>query len=276
MSAVTAPAFDLDRYLQRIGYSGQRLPSYDTLRAIHFDHALSIPFENLNPLLGWPVQLDRMSLERKLVHEGRGGYCYEQNLLFRHALEAMGFLVTGLAARVMWNVPDGVVLPRTHMLLRVEVDNQSYIADVGFGGLTLTAPLRLEAEVEQSTPHEQFRLIRDGTELVLQANLGGTWKSLYRFTLDPQLHADYEMANWYVSRHPQSRFVNGLLAARAASDRRHALNNNEYSVHHLGGGTDRRVLAAASEIREILEGPFGINLPSAPELNTVLTRICEM
>src|SRR5262245_13865115 len=213
--------FNLKAYLNRVGFSGVASPTLQTLQQLHLRHAQTIPFENLNPLLGWTVQLDPASLEQKLVHEGRGGYCYEQNLLFKHVLESIGFKVTGLAARVVWNSPPDAVLPRTHMLVRVDLEGQAYIADVGFGGLTLTAPLLLEAGIEQSTPHESFRLMRDGEEFIMQVNLAGAWKPLYRFTLQEQLQPDYEMANWYVSRHPKSRFVNGLIVARPAPDRRY-------------------------------------------------------
>ena len=159
------------------------------------------------------------------------------------------------------------------MLLRVDLDGRPYIADVGFGGLTLTAPLRLEADAEQSTPHGPFRLKAQGDEFVLQAKLAGDWKNLYSFTLQEQLLPDYEMANWYVSRHPQSRFVTRLIAARSAHDRRYALSNNEFAVHFLDGRTERRTLTKASELRAVLEGPIGVNLPEGPELDAALQRL---
>src|SRR5258706_13268600 len=155
-------AIDLDAYFRRIGYSGERTPTLDTLRALQCRHTEAIPFENLNPLLGWPVRLDAASLEQKLVRDGRGGYCFEQNLLFLHVLKALGFSVLGLAARVLWNVPAGVITSRSHMLLRVDIGEEPYIADVGFGGQVLTGPLRLEPDTEQATPHEPFRLLRAG------------------------------------------------------------------------------------------------------------------
>ncbi len=96
---------DLDAYFQRIGYDGERTPTLATLRAIHARHATMIPFENLSPLLRQPVRLDLSSLQDKLIHQGRGGYCFEHNLLLRAALLALGFQVRGLAARVRWNVP---------------------------------------------------------------------------------------------------------------------------------------------------------------------------
>ena len=267
------PAFDIEAYFKRIGYSGTPSPTLETLQQLHLRHPQSIPFENLNPFLRWPVNLDASSLQEKLIHNGRGGYCYEQNLLFRHVLQTIGFDVVGLAARVSWNTAEDVVLPRTHMLLRVNLAQQSYIADVGFGGLTLTTPLRLETNVEQRTPHEPFRLIADGTEFVLQAKLGDSWKTLYRFTLEEQLLPDYEMANWYVSCHPQSRFVNRLIVARTAPDRRYALLNNEFKTHDLTGKTESRILHTVADIRATLEGPLGLTLPSGGELDKALLRL---
>src|SRR5690242_20548060 len=113
---------DIDAYLRRIGYAGglrsadvahtsgasithgsSLAPTLDSLRALHLHHAQSIAFENLDSLSGRPPNLDLPSLERKLVYDGRGGYCFEQNLLFSHVLREIGFRVTGLAARVLWN-----------------------------------------------------------------------------------------------------------------------------------------------------------------------------
>jgi len=265
--------FDLDAYLERIGYSGPRSATIGTLEAIHARHPRAIPFENLNPLLGWPVRLDPASLQQKLVREGRGGYCFEQNLLLYHALQTLGFAVRGLAARVRWNAPEGVVRARTHMLLLVDLDDGPYVADVGFGGLTLTAPLRLQPDIEQATPHEPFRLIRAGDAFEMQAQVRGAWGSLYRFDLQEQLQPDYELANWYVSNHPESQFVTALIAARADRDRRYALRNNELTVHHVNGRSERHVLTSAASVRAALADAFGLTLPVGPELDAALERL---
>ena len=267
------PGFDLDAYLERIGYSGSRRATLDTLAAIHLDHARAIPFENLNPLLRWPVRLDVQTLQQKLVRGGRGGWCFEQNLLLRHALQALGFQVTGLAARVLWNAPEGTLGARSHMLLLVDLDGSPLIADVGFGGLSLTGPLRLQPDVEQATPHEPFRLVRAGDAFVMQAKIGDAWKALYRFDLHEQLLPDYEVANWYLSNHPESHFVNGLTAARADLDRRYALRNTELAVHHTNGTTERRLLTTVAELRSTLEEVIRVTLPDAPELTAALERL---
>jgi N-hydroxyarylamine O-acetyltransferase len=266
-----ASAFDLDAYLARIGYNGPRTATMDVLRELHLRHPQAIAFENLNPLLGWPVALDTVSLQRKLVHDGRGGYCFEQNLLFAHGLTAMGFRVTGLAARVTYNAPVGSITPRGHMLLRIELDGEVLIADVGFGGLTMTGPLVLKTDVEQATPHEPFQLIGDGEAFVVQARIQDRWVSLYRFGLEPQYLVDYELTSWYLSHHPASFFITTLIAARPDTDRRYALRNNLFSTYFSDGRSEQRALAV-SELRLVLGTAFGLRLPDSPELTAALAR----
>ncbi|HEX7011786.1 MAG TPA: arylamine N-acetyltransferase [Steroidobacteraceae bacterium] len=265
--------FDLGSYLRRIGYAEQPVPTLETLRKIHERHPHAIAFENLNPLLRIPVRLDEASLVKKILHGRRGGYCYEHNLLLKRALEEIGFEVTGLAARVLLNRPEDAITPRTHMLLRVDLDEETWIADVGFGGMTLTAPLRLIEDEAQSTPHEPFRVVRFHSDYLLQTQVRTEWRTLYRFNLEEQHLPDYEVANWYLSNNPESHFVTGLIAARSSPGRRYALRNNELAVHELGGKTTRTRLTTAGELRECLERTFGLELPEVPELGRTLERI---
>jgi N-hydroxyarylamine O-acetyltransferase len=271
----TPDVIDLNAYFQRIGHSGDRSPTLTTLQAIHLCHAKAIAFENLNPLLKQPVLLDLESLQRKLIHERRGGYCFEQNLLLRSVLLTLGFQVTGLAARVLWGLPKGSIMPLTHMLLRIDLDGETYIADVGFGGLTLTSPLSLKPDFQQSTPHELFRLIVEGSAHVMQAFVGQEWKSLYRFDLHEQQLPDYEVSNWYISTHPNSLFVNSLIAARPDSERRYALRNNQLVIHHLDGPNERKILNTATELRSVLEDLFQLELGAIANLDAVLQWIVE-
>jgi N-hydroxyarylamine O-acetyltransferase len=265
--------FELDAYLARIGYSGPRTPTFDTLEAVHALHPAAIPFENLNPLLGWPVSLDVDSLQAKLVAGGRGGWCFEHNTLFRHALETLGFSVTSLAARVLWNAPpDSPIGPRSHMLLLVDLGGSLYIADVGFGGNVLTAPLRLQPDIVQLTPHEPHRLLPLGNGFVLEASLGGEWKPFYRFTTEPQFPADYEVSNWYLCHHPSSFFRQMLMGARATADGRYALRNNTLAIHR-NNKTEKRTLTDAGALRSSLENDFALQLPESSELAAMLDRI---
>ena len=266
-----ADGVDIDAYFRRIGYMGPRTPTLETLAGIHLRHPQAIAFENLDPLLKRPISLLREGLESKLLHAGRGGWCFEQNLLLRDVLKDLGFRVTGLAARVMWNVPEGTVHARSHMLLKIEgLDAATYIADVGFGGLTLTAPLLLVPDVEQTTPHETFRLTRSGDSYILQARVREAWKPLYTFDLQPQLLVDYQVSNWHLEHHPESPFVNNLMVARVEPDRRYALFNNRLATHHLGGDTEQNTLSTATQMRQALEQVFQIKLPDDPGLGGLL------
>ncbi|TIU63722.1 MAG: arylamine N-acetyltransferase, partial [Mesorhizobium sp.] len=214
--------FDLDGYFARIGYGGPADASLATLQALHAAHPRAIPFENIDALMGVSVGLDVASLQDKIFRQGRGGYCFEHNLIFMHALGALGFTVSGLAARVLWGQPDDAVTARSHMLLRIELGGRTYTGDVGFGGLMLTAPLLLEAGLEQQTPHETFRLVETGGQFRLQAEIGDDWRTLYRFDLGQAYEVDYRVASHFLSTHPSSHFLSTLVAALALPDRRYA------------------------------------------------------
>jgi N-hydroxyarylamine O-acetyltransferase len=265
---------DLNSYFQRIGYTdGPRAATLDTLRALHLHHAQAIAFENLDPLSGRPVKLDLASLEDKLVQGGRGGYCFEHNLLFSHVLREIGFRVTGLAARVLWNAPEDAVRPRGHMLLRVDLGAETYIADVGFGGQTLTGPLQLVTDVVQTTPHEPYRLLEHEGDFVLQTQMHDSWKSLYRFDLQRQFQVDYEVSSWYLCNHPQSPFVTNLMAARPVPGGRYGLFNNQLTVHRLNGHTEQHRLGSADQIRAALQTHFGLRLPADSSLDAAIERL---
>jgi N-hydroxyarylamine O-acetyltransferase len=275
---------NLDAYFERIAYAGPRRADLQTLHALHLAHTQSIPFENLSPFFGMEVRLDVPSLLDKFARQRRGGYCYEHNLLFQHVLHALGFCARGLAARVRWNVPEDRLTPRSHMLLLVEIGGAQYIADTGFGGLTLTAPLRLETGIEQDTPHGPFRLLRDerkgeGKDRAeydayrLEACLGGEWKILYVFDLQPQVLPDYEVSSWYLSHHPQSIFTTGLLAALPAIDGRHALRNNIYTFHGRDGRQEKKMLETVDELKDVFERIFRIRMPDLPDADRRLEKL---
>jgi N-hydroxyarylamine O-acetyltransferase len=265
--------FDLDGYCRRIGYDGPRQPTLDTLRAIHRLHPQALPFENLAVVLRRPVAIDADSLQRKLIAEGRGGYCFEQNMLLRLALEALGFTVTALTARVRYMVPEHVVTPLTHMLLKVDVGGEAYAVDVGFGANTMTGPLRLISGLEQETPHEPFRLTESDGRWLAEVKIREAWAPLYRFSLEPQHQPDLDLGNWFMSTQPKSRFYNDLVVTRVRPDGRIALNNNQLTVHRLSGASERRVLETESELRAALTGLFGLTLPDDPGLSAALNRI---
>jgi N-hydroxyarylamine O-acetyltransferase len=205
---------DFDAYLERIGLDGG---APVTLHSVHRAHATSIPFENLDSHRGIPVSLAQEDLERKMVDERRGGYCFEQNLLLAAALEHLGLRVEPMLARVRVGVPPGTVRPRAHLALRVtDEDGSVWHADVGFGVGTLLEPIPFGPD--PSARHEQsgwsFRVIAESAgDLVLQTLRESGWSDMYALETRPVPLIDIETSNWWVCTHPRSPFVFGLIAS---------------------------------------------------------------
>ena len=269
-----AMTLDLDAYFERIGYSGPVSPGLDTLKALHRLHPQAISFDGLSPFLGDPVNLEIDALQEKLVQRRRGGYCFEQNVLFWEVLKRIGFHVTGLTARVRLNWPADVITPRGHMALLVALPEGHYIADVGYGKLTLTAPCRLQANVEQSTPHEPVRIIELGDGIsALQARLAAEWKTLYTFGLEEAFLPDYAVLNWYYSTHPESPFLTSLMMGRPQPGARHALLNRRYSVQDLTGRSEVRELGSVYQLRQALIDGFGVDIAHTKTLDGRFQRL---
>ena len=253
---------NLEKYFARIGYEGPRAATLEVLQAIHRLHPGAIPFENLNPLTRRAVKLDPESVERKLVTERRGGYCFEQNALFANVLMQLGFRITPLLARVLWGRESDAVPPRTHMVLRIDIGADAWIADVGFGSVTLTAPLRLATGLAQPTPLGTFRLAdaaRDALYLEVQAR-DESWARVYRFDLQPVEWIDYETSNWYTSTSPDSIFASNLMVCRVLPETRVTLLNDQLNERAANGEiVSERRLASADELAACLRDRFGLN-----------------
>ncbi|MBC2619432.1 MULTISPECIES: N-hydroxyarylamine O-acetyltransferase [Citrobacter] len=250
----------LNAYFARIGWSGSANVNIETLRALHLLHNSAIPFENLDVLLPREMQLDDASLEEKLVTARRGGYCFEQNGLFERALREIGFTVRSLLGRVVLANPLSLP-PRTHRLLLVELQGEQWIADVGFGGQTLTAPIRLQADVAQHTPHGEYRLIQEGEDWILQFLHHEHWQSMYRFDLVMQHQSDYLMGNFWSAHWPQSHFRHHLLMCRHLPDGgKFTLTNFHFTHYQDGHAVEQINLPDVASLYALLQARFGLGV----------------
>ncbi len=246
--------FDLPAYLERIGLTGA--PS---MAEMHRAHVTRIPFENLDPLVGIPVSLEPEVIAAKLVDGGRGGYCFEHNLLFKTALEALGVGVEPILARVRNGRPPLPAGPLTHLLLRVQYEEAVWHADVGFGQGTLLEPIPFGP----GGPYEQsgwrYRVVSEASDLVLQTGTVDGWRDLYAFTPEPAEPIDIEVNNWFTCTHPDSRFVRRLLVTRHDED-----------------GSRTTLSDFAGELTLRTEAPTGDQVPPTPvERETVPELIRE-
>jgi N-hydroxyarylamine O-acetyltransferase len=251
----------IDAYFARIGYRGSRAPTLETLNEIVRAHVQTIPFENIDVVLGKPIELAIERIVHKLVHERRGGYCFEQNTLLLHVLTELGYRVKPLSARVRYQRPRDYTPARTHLLVRVELD-QSYLADVGVGSMSLTSALRLDEHGEQSTPHEPRRLLRENDRIYHQVRFGDEWHDVAELTLEEMPEIDRITANWYTSTHPQSHFKSRLTVARATPTGRIAIANDE--LIRREATTEKQRIESPRHLLQLLDEEFGISLPEAP------------
>jgi N-hydroxyarylamine O-acetyltransferase len=255
-------AMDLDAYFRRIGHDGHRAPTLDTLHAITRAHTTSIPFENLDVLLGRPIELSPDALFDKLVTRRRGGYCFEQNGLLLEVLTQLGFDVRPIGARVRIDRPRDFIPPRTHVFLCVEIDRERWLTDVGVGALSLTCAIRLDSEAPQATPHESRRIVRESGRYYHQVQLGESWSDVCEFTLEEMPFIDRELGNWYTSAHPNSHFKNRLIAARATDDGgRLALVNDELKIRDSAGRAVVTKLPTPSALLVALRAHFALEFP---------------
>jgi len=255
--------FDLEAYLGRTGCRGPLSVSEDALMRLHMAQATTIPFENLDIHIhrGSPIRLDLSSIVRKLVRSPRGGYCYEQNGLFRAALMALGFQVTCLGARTLMGVSPPLRVPKTHMALLVELNGRRWLADLGFGAFGLLLPIPLEPDVEHRQHEDTFRIRADQDHgYRLQAKAHGEWQDLYFFTLEPYYPVDFAVMNYFNSTSPESRFTHRKVVALVTPEARYSLVELDFKVRRGDELSVTRLVDEAAYLA-VLRERFGIILP---------------
>lgn len=258
---------DLDAYFRRIDYHGPVQPTLATLTGVMHAHVCAVPFENLDVLLGRPIDLGIDAIADKIVTRHRGGYCFEQNGLLLEVLRTIGFEVAPLSARVRYQRPRDFTPARTHLFLRVSIDGTPWAADVGIGNLSLSAPIRLDVEdAELPTPHEARRFIRVDGRRFHQARLGDEWHDVLEFTGEEMPPIDRELANWYTSAHPQSHFRARLIAALGLpSGGRLTLLNRDVAERDATGQSRVHRLSSPAELLDVLRTRFGLEFPAGTE-----------
>ncbi len=254
----------LDEYFARIGWAGDRAPTYETLAGLLRRHMTAIPFENLDVLLGRPPKLDLDGLQRKLVRERRGGYCFEHASLFGAVLDSLGFETARHSARVVLFTPRDSA-PRTHMFLTVALPQGRFVVDPGFGGPAPLAPVLL-AEGSPTTPGATHWFARDGDAWILRTERDGKPLDAWVSTLERDHPVDFEVANHFTATHPDSPFLHMLMMSRFTEGGRVTVMNRDVAIAGAGK-TDATRLPDRRALRELLQDHFGFDLPDVEQLN---------
>ena len=241
-------SIDLDAYLARTGQE-RRPPSAEALKDLTRAHVKAIPFENLDVILRQHQGISLDVVSAKLVGRRRGGYCYEQSGLFAAVLEQLGYRVHRLSARVQPRRPG----PYTHMTLVVEVDGESFLADVGFGaGIMDPMPLVDGGVVDQAG--WEHRLIHKNGWWTLRKGA----EDLLDFRLNEMHPIDYEVYHHYTSTHPKSPFTGRVVIMTLEPGVSRKLLGRELTVERADGSTETTTVAP-DELDATLKD-FGIEL----------------
>ena len=263
----------LKSYLERIAISEGVSGDLETLKKFTQAHPKHITFENIDSFTGIVPAISTADIFQKLVTEKRGGYCYEQNSLFKEVLQTLGFKMKMHLARVLWSSKDGSETARTHMLLTTDIEGKKYLVDVGFGSMTLTAPIVFNSE--QETPNGRFRLISLDNNFYRLDVFKNEWLPIYKFTLEEVQVSDLDMANWYVATGPSSMFNKFLMITRVDEHARYALFNKEFNIRDNKGGKENSEITNKEELQSVLINYFKLDLPAAI-LTTTYAKLNEV
>jgi len=255
---------NLDAYFERIGWGGATSPNFETLAGLLRAHMSRIPFENLDVLLGRPIRLDLEALQQKLVAARRGGYCFEQTMLFAAALEQLGFVLTRHTARVVAFVPRHMS-PRTHMFLTVLLPEGTFIADPGLGGLAPRVAVPLVDGKRVQVGQEVHWMARDAGQWVLRTQAGDKVVDCWVSSLEVDNLIDFELGNHYTATHPMSPFVNRLMMRALTPSGRVNVMNRDLTIWSDGQSHSSQ-LADRAALRGLLAECFGFDLPEVERM----------
>jgi len=273
-AAVDPRELDLAAYRRRVDYGGPLAPARDVLERLILCHAAAIPFENIEVLAGRVPKLDLAGLQDKMLRQRRGGYCFEQNTLFRAVLQAVGFDAHPMEARIRSGVPADVVTARTHLATRVVLDGVDHLVDVGCSTLAPLAPLALSSRAEQRAGTATYRFVDAGEQQLLLQTRGATgWTDGYQLLPGAPHAIDCEMGNWFVATHPKSMLGHNLLMGRAIPGGRLRLFNRRLSTFRPEDAAPvETTLASRAEFADVLSDGFGLDVAPA-DLDAVMAAL---
>lgn len=251
-------------YFERLGYKPKGKPSLDQLNALIKAHQTNIPFENLDIQLGNPLDLSLPVLRKKILHDGRGGFCYELNHLFASFLKHLGYRVQLISAQVM-DQNGRLGREYDHLALLVQVNDQQHLVDVGFGKFAAQAlPLTDGISCIHYEDHEAYQIELNGSFGVVSfqsenEGMKSKFKTLYTFTTEAKVIEDFFGMFGYHQSSEFSPFVKGLLTSIRAKDGRVSISKNKLI---LSKGSEKRIqtLATPKEFQNILLHHFNLSI----------------
>ena len=249
---------DIDTYLDRIGLSDLPPATLQGLHLLQDHHMRAVPFENLDVLIGRPLDLSIDALFDKIVTRRRGGYCFELNTLYAELLRAMGFDAVPMMARVWYGRPDGTP-PRTHLVYRLEIEGRTWVTDVGFGGRAARTPLLLTDERPVDDGDGLIRIQPDSNfGYRVARDVDGVWINQYSVETTPAPWSDILCGNHWTENHPSSKFRHGIGVGLFTREGRTSFYSGQFA--RRGQTKDVMPVTEYDAVIALLRTEFGLAL----------------
>ncbi len=258
---------ELEKYLKRIGFTDPIRLDRVTLDGLIAAHLQAVAFENLDQKMGIPVSNDLESIYRKIVLDGRGGWCFELNGLFKWVLQEIGFKVSTLAGYVGPECPGPEQAP-DHMTLRVECEGP-LLVDVGFGGGP-NAPVPLTPGVNSQPPYT-ISLTAENGGFFRYAEKAGDEETAYWFKPQAVEPAVFATASHTLQTDPTSPFRRTLTAQRRYPDK-HVVLRGLVKRTVSPAGCSEDILRSKTAFVECLRQDFGLDVPAVAHLFPTLEQ----
>ena len=256
--------YEITKYLERVKLADCNT-NFNDLTKLQQSHMLNIPFENLDVIAGRKIHLDKTNLFKKIVQKGRGGYCFELNISYSNLLKSLGFLPKPVLGRV-WLRNPAKTPPRNHLAHLVELNGETFVTDVGFGGLTTRIPLNINNKSEVNDNDGFVRILPfSDNQFMVQRKVKSEWENQYSFENVEISEEDIDISNYYMSTNSKSHFYNDIFIGKFTIDGRIGLYNNQMSTRKGIEVIDKKNIAYGTEWIETLKAQFNLELDFTKE-----------
>ena len=252
---------DIDAYLSRINIEKCDSCSIEYLDKLILAHQYAVPFEDLD-IYDFHMHVD-ITIEKifeKIVNRGRGGYCFELNALFCSLLISLGYNAYPCLAQVVYNRDDPV--PSLHRLTIVQMKDEKYVCDVGFGGPQPGFALKIENDfikISNSGIKHTYKVVSDGNWWTLYYKSGESWNKTIRFNEIEMDEIAFVVPNYFCCYSDDSAFTNTRLVNMKTETGNKSITDNTF-IEIINHKREEHQISNTEELNIILKNHFGINL----------------
>ena len=253
-----APIPDPKAYLKRIGLEGVEIrPDKESLDLVLKAHLRHVPFDDLDVWAkGVCPSLAVEDLYNKVVVNGRGGYCFELNSLFKAFLLSLGFDAYTVICHLCHD-PSFIAVP-AHCGVIVTIGDMQYFTDVGYGGKVPDEAVALDGMV-----HCGYRSGTEDYYTYVEESTGNGWKRVFLFKNLPALPVELMPLNFNVSQSAGSRFRTQPLLNLRYSDGNVLVAGRSFKLTR-GNEVTERQLKDVEDLKKVAEEYFHLDLKKTP------------